>query len=52
MAQADSELILKECRGRLEMVRGVLVQLRETCLFNQYLEQAIKELDEILERVP
>ena len=37
--------LLKE---RLELPRAILVQLRETCLFNPLLDKAIEDIDHLL----
>ena len=37
-------------RERLELPRAVLIQLRETRLFNSMLDEAIEDIDELLKK--
>jgi len=39
-------------KDRLELPRGILVQLRDTCLFNEIIDQAIADIDSLIEKGP
>lgn len=37
-----------EMKNRLEFAKGVLLQLKETCLFNDHIDRAIEDINDIL----
>ena len=37
-------------KDQLELPRAILLQLRETCLFNSIVDEAIRDIDVLLEK--
>ncbi len=46
--EIDSKILQNHLKERLELPRAILLQLQDTCLFNPMLEQAIQDIDYLL----
>ena len=47
----DKPKNIEDClKDRLELPKAVMIQLRETCLFNPMIDKAIEDIDYLLEK--